>query len=588
MATKGEKLLAKGQGLERKGKLEKALDVYRDGCRHAPYDPDLWTARAEAAQALGLSGEAAEALFHVSDLFARSGMPLEALKLARRVLELDKGHGGARRFVRMLESRADDTHADGSAAAATTPVSGDPPVVVGATVPAAATMPVPGLPSTVEIEPPFAHAQAMGPAAHSIEPFAHGTDPPPFQSEPEPFRAAPAREHPSRVGRATVLAVVPPIPASADNGAGVTPRAAVSPPADRDAPLIDVARRAPSQATVPMHEFGMGSVTIDTALESLTLGDRLPAAHPDARTSEIPLDDGPQVDVLQAVASTITTSPLLSELDSDLVRLLIECGSLVHRAAGSPVFRQGEIGTSLFLVLSGEVSVERDEEGGARELARLRAGAFFGEMALLTNMPRSATVRAVKNVDLLEISRRDVRDMIDRDPRVLRLLMRFFRARLVGTLLQTSPLFRPFSREGRRALVSRFRLRELTHDFPAIREGFVSEGLFVILVGRMLVTRGGASERNNDGGGETVLAQLGPGDVFGEMSLLDEAPAVATVRTQARSWVLLLGRDDFVPVLEQHPEIRDHLQTLAAERREQNRARLTAERPAQDEHLEPV
>src|SRR5262245_33696715 len=122
MATKAEKLLAKGQALESKGKLEKALDVYREGCREAPYDPDLWTARAETAQALGLPGEAAEALFHVSDLFARSGMPGEALKLARRVLELDKGHGGARRFVRLLEARTEEQAPEPLASRATMPI----------------------------------------------------------------------------------------------------------------------------------------------------------------------------------------------------------------------------------------------------------------------------------------------------------------------------------------------------------------------------------------------------------------------------------------------------------------------------------
>ena len=47
--TKAEKLLAKGRGLEKKGKQDKALEVYRDACRAEPYDPELWTARAEAA-----------------------------------------------------------------------------------------------------------------------------------------------------------------------------------------------------------------------------------------------------------------------------------------------------------------------------------------------------------------------------------------------------------------------------------------------------------------------------------------------------------------------------------------------------------
>src|SRR4051812_44151753 len=105
MATRAEKLLAKGQGLEKKGKQAAALDVYRDGCKAEPYDPDVWTARANPAEAMGDRIEAAESLFRVCDLYVRGGMPEEALAVVRRVLTLDAGHGGARRFQRMLEAR---------------------------------------------------------------------------------------------------------------------------------------------------------------------------------------------------------------------------------------------------------------------------------------------------------------------------------------------------------------------------------------------------------------------------------------------------------------------------------------------------
>src|SRR5512143_2001928 len=105
MPTKAEKLLAKGRALERKGKREKAIDVYRDGCRADPYDPDIWTARGEAARALGLQGEAAESLFHVCELFARAGLPGDALRVLNTVLDIDRNHGGAKRLKRVMEER---------------------------------------------------------------------------------------------------------------------------------------------------------------------------------------------------------------------------------------------------------------------------------------------------------------------------------------------------------------------------------------------------------------------------------------------------------------------------------------------------
>src|SRR5262249_34234118 len=179
-------------------------------------------------------------------------------------------------------------------------------------------------------------------------------------------------------------------------------------------------------------------------LDTISLVDKMPARSVNGGSaSEIPLDEEAKLDVVQAVASTLSSSPLLSELDSDLVRQLIDCSRLVHRPTDEVVFRQGGLGASLYLILAGGGAVVTEPaQGPARELARLRPGAFFGEMALLTNGPRSATVLAQKPSDFLEVSRKAVRELVDRDPRVLKLLMRFFRARLVGTLLQTSPLFR--------------------------------------------------------------------------------------------------------------------------------------------------
>jgi len=392
-----------------------------------------------------------------------------------------------------------------------------------------------------------------------------------------------------------------PVPVPVEDAAAEI-EAVPEPPAD---PVLELTadmakkRRAPQPPPVPEasidehfdeafeQAFDEGALRAAGAgLDSLSLVDRVPQARAlnGGSASEIPLDedDAPaKLDVVQAVASTLSASPLLSELDSDLVRQLIDCSRLVHKQTGELVFRQGELGSSLYLILAGEVAVQTGTEAKkepSRELARLRPGAFFGEMALLTNGPRSATVVALKPSDFLEVSRKAVRELVDRDPRVLKLLMRFFRARLVGTLLQTSPLFRGFSREERRDLVARFRLRETAADYPVIKEGDQTEGLFVVLVGRLEVLQG-----------DVRLGALGPGDVFGEMSLLEDGQAMATVRTRGRAWVLLLPKDDFLAVVERHPELREQLAVLAGDRRQRNRATLASGRGRiSEERLEPV
>ncbi len=437
--------------------------------------------------------------------------------------------------------------------AAPTPPIGTPAVAIAAAAPAVVAAP------TIVV-----------PASPSVALSSIVALPPPVPSDPT--------RPPSEPG----VHLPPPTPS--DAGRKKAPLVPARPPARRETTAHSPAPangRADSAGSVVAE---MASGPGDAALDAISLADHLtPSAGVDAGENqhEFTLDDDMKLDVVQMVASTLTTSPLLSELDSDLVRHLIDAGRLVHRNAlgDAGVSHERDPGSSLFLILSGEVAVVREGHGGqpGRELARLRAGAFFGEMALLTNTARSATVVAQKPSDFLEISRKSVRELIDRDPRILKLLMRFFRARLVGTLLQTSPLFKPFAREDRRNLVPRFRLRELAADTTVLREGAITEGLFVVLVGKLDVTQ--AVKRPADGGdaaaspGVVQLGTLAAGDVFGEMSLLEGKPAIANVKTRARSWVLLLRTHDYEDVAKQHPGLRDYLAQLAAERRRAEPAR---------------
>jgi len=75
-------------------------------------------------------------------------------------------------------------------------------------------------------------------------------------------------------------------------------------------------------------------------------------------------------------------------------------------AAGDCVIREGEPGDVLYLITDGQVEVEtRDDVGDRLPLAVLGAGDFFGEVALLTALPRTATVKAVTELETLELSR---------------------------------------------------------------------------------------------------------------------------------------------------------------------------------------
>jgi CRP-like cAMP-binding protein len=155
-----------------------------------------------------------------------------------------------------------------------------------------------------------------------------------------------------------------------------------------------------------------------------------------------------------------------------------------------------------------------------------------------------------------------VRELIDTEPSFLKILLRFLRFRLVAPLLESSPLFAPFSTEERRAMAKRFQFLELESGAVLIEEGKRASGLFVLLSGEAEVSRGQ---------GES-LATLRPGDVFGEMSLLTNEPAVGTVRTTKKSFALEMPAARFTETVMMNPQVLMYVSELADQRRRANEA----------------
>lgn len=87
-------------------------------------------------------------------------------------------------------------------------------------------------------------------------------------------------------------------------------------------------------------------------------------------------------------------------------------------ARGEALTRQGAKGHWLYILARGEAEVQLRGEGGAEKIARLKAGDFMGEMALLTGEPRTATVVAVEDVECYRLDRDGFRDIVARRPEI--------------------------------------------------------------------------------------------------------------------------------------------------------------------------
>ena len=96
---------------------------------------------------------------------------------------------------------------------------------------------------------------------------------------------------------------------------------------------------------------------------------------------------------------------------------------------GEVLFETGEVGDSMFVVVSGEVEVVR----GGSVIARLGEGECVGEMAALDWEPRSATVRASADSQLVKLERNDLMDLLTDYPELVRSLSRVLVERIRRT-----------------------------------------------------------------------------------------------------------------------------------------------------------
>ena len=83
---------------------------------------------------------------------------------------------------------------------------------------------------------------------------------------------------------------------------------------------------------------------------------------------------------------------------------------------GDNIFKENSVGREMYIILTGKVKVIKERDGVETTLATLEEGEFFGEMSLFDNNPRSATVKALGNIKLLEINQKNFLKKISRDP----------------------------------------------------------------------------------------------------------------------------------------------------------------------------
>ena len=357
------------------------------------------------------------------------------------------------------------------------------------------------------------------------------------------------------------------------------PGAPLAPPSTdvgstRGAPLVDVPL---DRVVAGAADTGAAEKTSGASVTEIPIvWDDEPAAPPaDERAADPPSAGRAR----KATLDTLSRTPLFSDLSPDALETLIGNIELIEIEPGETVFREGEPGDALYVVAEGRVAVRSTEAPDV--LAHLGDGSFFGEIALVTDEPRSATVEATERTELLRVSRDVVSDVVRERREVLGIILAFLRERLIERLVATSPLFAPFAGEERRALAQRFRLLQVGAGAELIRQGSHSAGLFILLCG-------GAEVHRTEGDETIRIASLGRGDLAGEISLLTGEPAVATVRTTAKLLALEMPPEAFRQIIMTHPQVLAFVGGLAETRRRALRAAIAGHGEYAEESLKLV
>ena len=239
---------------------------------------------------------------------------------------------------------------------------------------------------------------------------------------------------------------------------------------------------------------------------------------------------------------------------------------------GTTIFAENRKGIPLllmpnriYLLLEGEVGVLAKDE----PVAVVRAGEIFGEMASMGQMPRSASAVANSDCRVIGLDDSQFQAALGRSPGFALMLMSVMASRLRDTLGRIEPGGASPEDDGWRegSAMDAQLLADLAHvvgpaarfRYPAdkviMREGQRGVALYAVLEGRVAIRIGDA-----------VVEKLGPGGIFGEMSLVDRTPRLATAVAETECALLAISRHMFLHLVKSSPKFAAALLRVVGER----------------------
>ncbi len=237
------------------------------------------------------------------------------------------------------------------------------------------------------------------------------------------------------------------------------------------------------------------------------------------------------------IETLLKSTLLLQKLASEDITTIAQNVHAEEHAAGSFVVRETEPGDKLYIVFSGRVEVVRELSVGRPEpIAELREGDVFGEIALLLDGTRHRSVRCITRSVLLAIGKDDFQRLV---------LSRLSRNTIEESVqkiafLQRIPLSRHWSPHAMAAFSRRTVFQDFKQGDTVIYEGRDNTFFYLIYEGEMSVLKH-----------KQEVARLVMGNFFGEISLLQNSIATATIVATSPCRCLLVSKHDFLNFMTQ-------------------------------------
>jgi len=216
---------------------------------------------------------------------------------------------------------------------------------------------------------------------------------------------------------------------------------------------------------------------------------------------------------------------------------------------GDTAFTENQGSDRMYLLVEGEVSLVR----GKKALDVVKAGEIFGEMAAISQLPRSATATAKTACRALSLDPMQFQGAIQKAPEFALMLMSIIINRLRVTVAIVSKNLVDGGKAPESRVFNQQQLTELVDRMPhppahtplnkaVMKEGEGGVFMYVVITGRVAISIKGK-----------VVGRIEAGGIFGEMALVDQSPRAATATAETDCELMSINRNDFLRLVKTNP-----------------------------------